>query len=64
VLSRSATTSLTGRASAMRRQRRRTASASASQLFCRTNGCPSFMTLDPETGVATCHICGYTRHIA
>jgi hypothetical protein len=42
----------------MRRQRRRTA---ASQLFCRTNGCPSFMTLDPETGVATCHICGYTR---
>ena len=61
MLSRSATTSLTGRASAMRRQRRR---AAVSPLFCRTNGCPSFMTLDPETGVATCHICGYSRHIA
>ena len=62
MLSRSTTTSLTGRASAMRRLRRRT--AVSSQLFCRTNGCPSFLTLDPETGVATCGICGFTRRLS
>ena len=41
----------------MRRQRRRT--STTNQLFCRTNGCPSIMTLDPTTGLATCHICGF-----
>ncbi len=48
----------------MRRMRRRTNAVSAnSRLFCGTNGCPSFLDLDPETGAATCHICGFVRHI-
>jgi hypothetical protein len=48
------------RASAMRRQRRR---ANAARLFCGTNGCASFLELDSATGIATCHICGYTRRL-
>jgi hypothetical protein len=62
VLSRSTTASLTGRASAMRRLRRR--SAATGELYCRTNGCASFLQLDPATGVATCPICGYRRHLS
>jgi hypothetical protein len=62
VLSRSTTASLTGRASAMRRLRRR--SAATGKLYCRTNGCASFLQLDPATGVATCPICGYRRHLS
>jgi hypothetical protein len=27
--------------------------------FCRTNGCPSFLELDPTTGRASCPICGW-----
>jgi len=57
MLSRTTTTALSGRASAMRRLRRR----STSQLYCRTNGCTSFLQLDPTTGLATCPICGYHR---
>jgi hypothetical protein len=62
VLSRSATATLSFRSSAMRRQRR--LSATTSQLFCRTNGCPSFMILDPATGIATCPICGLARRVS
>ena len=47
----------------MRRMRRRATAANASRLFCGTNGCASFLELDPETGTATCHICGFVRHI-
>ncbi|HEY7589796.1 MAG TPA: hypothetical protein VH723_02315 [Candidatus Limnocylindrales bacterium] len=43
----------------MRRQRRRT--AAAGRLFCRTNGCASFLQLDPAGRTATCPVCGYTR---
>jgi hypothetical protein len=48
----------------MRRMRRRTQTATAvNRPFCRTNGCASFLEVDPTTGVATCPICGYTlRH--
>ena len=46
----------------MRRMRRRvTAANSSSRIFCGTNGCPSFLEVDPTTGVATCAICGFTR---
>ncbi|HYU50525.1 MAG TPA: hypothetical protein VEO91_11440 [Candidatus Limnocylindria bacterium] len=62
MLSRSTTASLTGRASAMRRLRRR--SHATSNLYCRTNGCASFLQLDPATGVATCPICGYRRELS
>jgi hypothetical protein len=64
MMNRSTTTSVTGRASAIRRMRRRSSAAGGSgRLFCSTNGCPSFLDIDPETGLATCHICGYVRRI-
>ena len=48
----------------MRRLRRRAHHAdSATRLFCRTNGCASFLVVDPSTSVATCPICGYTRQL-
>ena len=64
MMSRSTQASLTGRSSAVRRMRRRTfAATSNSRLFCGTNGCASLLDFDPETGAATCHICGFVRHI-
>ncbi len=62
MMTRSTTSSVTGRASAMRRLRRRaSAASSATRLYCRTNGCASFLDVDPTTGVAQCLICGYVR---
>ena len=61
MMSRSTTTTFAGRASSMRRMRRRTAATTGSRLFCGTNGCPSFLEVDQTTGVATCNICGFTR---
>lgn len=55
------TTNLNGRARSMRRQRRR--SNGRGKLYCSTNGCASFLELDPATGIATCPICGYTRRV-
>jgi hypothetical protein len=60
MLSRTATFNMSGRASAMRRQRRR---SHHQALYCATNGCASFLELDAATGVATCPVCGYTRHV-
>ena len=58
MMTRSTTTAVVGRASAMRRLRRL---ASADRpIYCRTNGCASFLTVDPSTGRASCAICGYT----
>ena len=62
MLSRSATMNLSQRAGAIRRQRRRT--QAVAQLYCATNGCASFLELDPSAGVATCPICGYERRLA
>lgn len=61
MLSRTATTAVAGRASSMRRLRRR--ASNAGRLYCATNGCASFLVLDEATHVATCPICGYTRRI-
>ena len=51
----------------MRRMRRRTFAANAantsSRLFCGTNGCASFLEVDPESGTASCHICGFVRRV-
>ena len=48
----------------MRRIRRRSLRPIASsRLFCGTNGCPSFLDVDPDTGLATCHICGFVRRV-
>lgn len=64
MMTRSATASATGRAAAMRRLRRRSHQAqSGNRLFCGTNGCASFLELDPESRVATCQICGFTRRL-
>jgi hypothetical protein len=48
----------------MRRMRRRASTASAAaRPYCRTNGCASFLVVDPATNVASCPVCGYTRHL-
>jgi hypothetical protein len=59
MMSRTTTTRLAGRASSMRRLRRR--STAATRPYCRTNGCTSFLEIDPTTGIGTCPVCGYTR---
>lgn len=62
MMSRTATATYAGRASSMRRLRRRATAAHADgRPFCRTNGCPSFLELDPSTGIATCPVCGATQ---
>ncbi len=62
MMSRNATTTYAGRASTMRRLRRRAgASLASSRTFCRTNGCASFLETDPVTGDERCPICGYLR---
>jgi hypothetical protein len=53
--------SVAGRSVATRRLRRR--SASASRPYCSTNGCTSYLTVDPTNGIARCEICGFTRHL-
>jgi hypothetical protein len=34
-----------------------------SKLYCRTNGCTSFLELHPERGIAVCPVCGYIRNL-
>jgi transcription initiation factor IIE alpha subunit len=64
MLSRNAANAAVGRASAMRRMRRRTANANhPNRLYCATNGCTSFLVLDQATSTATCEICGYQRRL-
>jgi hypothetical protein len=36
-------------------------SVATTRPYCRTNGCASFLDIDPTTGVASCPICGYTQ---
>jgi hypothetical protein len=62
MMSRTATATYAGRASSMRRLRRRATAANADgRPFCRTNGCPSFLELDRSTGIATCPVCAATQ---
>lgn len=61
MMSRTTTTSVTGRASAIRRMRRR--ATNTNRLFCGTNGCASLLEFDPQTGIAQCHICGFVRQV-
>lgn len=58
---RTTTSSVAGRSVAMRRLRRR--SANAHRPYCGTNGCTTYLTLDPTSGTARCEICGYTRRL-
>ncbi len=63
MLSRSAATmaATSQRASAMRRMRRR---PKPDHLYCATNGCTTFLTIDGERRVAYCEICGYERRLS
>jgi len=60
MLSRTHQSSMNGRSASMRRMRRRSL---AIRLYCRTNGCTSFLELHPELGTATCPVCGYSRRL-
>jgi len=62
VLTRATTTNLSYRAASIRRLRRR--AASDGRLYCSTNGCTSFLELDTDNGVATCHVCGFQRRLS
>ena len=61
MMTRTTSTSVAGRSVAMRRMRRR--AHSATRPYCSTNGCTSFLVVDPATGVATCPVCGFTRRV-
>ena len=61
MMTRTTTASVAGRSVAMRRMRRR--SSTATRPYCSTNGCTSFLELQPERGIAVCPVCGYTSHI-
>ena len=58
MLSRTYHSSIVGRSASIRRMRRR---SMATKLYCRTNGCTSFLELQPERGLAVCPVCGYKR---
>jgi hypothetical protein len=60
MLSRTYQSSISGRSASIRRQRRRSMST---RLYCRTNGCTSFLELLPERGLAVCPVCGYSRQL-
>ncbi len=65
MLSRTATSSIAGRGSSMRRLRRRAAATSvAYRPYCGTNGCTSFLVIDAEGHTAHCPICGYVRRVS
>ncbi|HEX7949528.1 MAG TPA: hypothetical protein VF494_04195 [Candidatus Limnocylindrales bacterium] len=38
-------------------------SHASGRLFCPTNGCASFLTVDPDRHLAICEVCGYTRRL-
>jgi len=60
MLSRTHHSSVVGRSVSIRRMRRR---SMTTRLYCRTNGCTSFLEIQPELGRAVCHVCGYTRRL-
>jgi hypothetical protein len=60
MLTRSMTATVTGRAAAARRLRRRATTVSG-RLYCITNGCTTFLVIDPESGSARCPVCQATR---
>ena len=60
MLTRTYQSSINGRSASMRRMRRRSMST---RLYCRTNGCTSFLELHPERGIAVCPVCNYTRQL-
>jgi hypothetical protein len=61
MLTRTHHSSVVGRSASIRRMRRR--SMTTTRLYCRTNGCASFLEIQPELGRAVCPVCGYTRRL-
>jgi hypothetical protein len=61
MLSRTHQSSFAGRSASMRRLRRRT--SASGRIYCGTNCCASFMTIDADRKVASCDVCGYTRRL-
>lgn len=61
MLTRTYQSSVVGRSASIRRMRRR---SMATKLYCRTNGCTSFLEVQPERGVAVCPVCGYTHRLS
>ena len=53
---------LAARSADSRRLRRR--SLADDRLYCGTNGCTTYLELDPRTGVASCPICRYRRAVS
>ena len=60
MLTRSMTTTMSGRAAAARRLRRR-ATSLGGRLYCHTNGCTTYLAIDADAGIARCPVCGATR---
>jgi hypothetical protein len=60
MLTRTYHSSVVGRSASIRRMRRRSQST---KLYCHTNGCTSFLELQPERGIAVCPVCDYTRRV-
>jgi hypothetical protein len=61
MISRTYQSSFAGRAASMRRMRRR--SHASGRLYCGTNGCASFLTIDPDGRIAVCEVCGFKRRL-
>jgi hypothetical protein len=61
MMTRTTTASVAGRSVAMRRMRRR--ASTATRPYCSTNGCTSFLIVDPDTNVAVCPVCGFARQM-
>ena len=60
MLTRTYHSSVVGRSASIRRMRRR---SMATKLYCRTNGCTSFLELQPDIALAVCPVCGYSRSL-
>jgi hypothetical protein len=60
MLSRTYQSSVVGRSASIRRMRRR---SMTTRLYCRTNGCTSFLELFPERGLAICPVCSFSRRL-
>jgi hypothetical protein len=52
---------IAARSADRRRLRRR--SLADDRLYCGTNGCTTHLELDQRSGVASCPICGFRRHV-
>ena len=61
MLSRTYQSSVVGRSASIRRMRRR--STANTKLYCRTNGCTSFLELQPERGIAVCPVCAFSLRL-